>query len=231
MTISEKLQTIAKNTQKVYEAGKKAEYDRFWDAFQENGSRNWYAYAFRYKWWNDETFKPKYDIAPTENNGAIYMFDTCRITNFKQILEQCGVKLNLRGQTSTTCVFYGAKFITELPILDVSNSNSIFSMFYNCLQLRSIDKLILTANCTNLNSAFYMCESLENITIEGVIVRNIDLSYSPLLTRESLLSIINRLNDLSGTTTTYTCTLGSINLAKLTDAEIAIATEKGWNLA
>lgn len=46
------------------------------------------------------------------------------------------------------------------------------------------------------------------------------------LSRESLLSIINNLEVVSG----QTLTLGSINLAKLTDDDIAIATNKGWSV-
>jgi hypothetical protein len=47
------------------------------------------------------------------------------------------------------------------------------------------------------------------------------------------MSIINTLNDYSTYTgtTVFKVTLGSTNLAKLTDAEKAIATEKGWTLA
>ena len=46
------------------------------------------------------------------------------------------------------------------------------------------------------------------------------------LSRESLLSILNNLSVVSG----ETLTLGSVNLAKLTDDDIAIATNKGWSV-
>ena len=72
---------------------------------------------------------------------------------------------------------------------------------------------------------------LENITIGGEICSDISFSGNTKLTHDSLMSIINHLKDFSGTTTTNTCTLGSRNLAKLTDAEKAIATEKGWTLS
>jgi uncharacterized protein YndB with AHSA1/START domain len=45
------------------------------------------------------------------------------------------------------------------------------------------------------------------------------------------MNIIGCLSDYSGSGTTHTCTIGTANLAKLTDAEKAIATEKGWTLA
>jgi hypothetical protein len=47
------------------------------------------------------------------------------------------------------------------------------------------------------------------------------------------MSVLNCLNDYSEDTsgTTYTCQLGSTNLAKLTTEEKTIATSKGWTLA
>lgn len=60
MSIADKLTQIAENEQKVFDAGKKAEYDRFWDALQENGNRINYEYAFGGRGWTAETFKPKY---------------------------------------------------------------------------------------------------------------------------------------------------------------------------
>lgn len=60
MSIAEKLTTVAENQQRVYDAGKQAEYDRFWDAYQQNGTRGSYSYAFGGVAWTDETLKPKY---------------------------------------------------------------------------------------------------------------------------------------------------------------------------
>ena len=47
-----------------FDAGKKAEYDAFWDTFQNNGNRTTYSYAFYGSavGWNDTTFNPKYPI-------------------------------------------------------------------------------------------------------------------------------------------------------------------------
>lgn len=64
MTTAEKLQTIAENVPRVYEAGKeagkKSEYDKFWDAYQNYGNKNGYPNAF-YNWRND-CYNPKYPI-------------------------------------------------------------------------------------------------------------------------------------------------------------------------
>ena len=57
---------------------------------------------------------------------------------------------------------------------------------------------------------------------------NTNYSHSTSLTREQMIPI---LNDLVRTTTTKTLTIGSTNLAKLTDEDKKIATDKGWTLA
>ena len=54
------------------------------------------------------------------------------------------------------------------------------------------------------------------------------LSYCENLTHDSIMVIINGLQTV---TSTQTLTLGSTNLAKLTEAEKQIAIDKGWTLA
>jgi hypothetical protein len=66
----------------------------------------------------------------------------------------------------------------------------------------------------------------------------LDLSSSYNLSYDSLMSVINNLYDLNltydvangGTLYRQSLVLGSTNLAKLTAEEIAIATNKGWNV-
>lgn len=57
---------------------------------------------------------------------------------------------------------------------------------------------------------------------------NFSINNSTLLDREALLVI---LNNLSTVTSTRTLTMGSTLLAKLTDEDKTIATNKGWTLA
>ena len=45
------------------------------------------------------------------------------------------------------------------------------------------------------------------------------------------MSVVDALQDYADSGTTYTVTFGAVNLAKLTDAEKATATGKGWTLA
>ena len=55
-----------------------------------------------------------------------------------------------------------------------------------------------------------------------------DISASEKFEESDLVTI---LNNIATVTSTQTLTMGAANLAKLTDAEKAIATNKGWTLA
>lgn len=59
---------------------------------------------------------------------------------------------------------------------------------------------------------------------------SLDVSVSTKFTREALLEIIGNLRDMTGSTP-LTLTLGATNLAKLTEEDIALATEKNWTVA
>ena len=52
------------------------------------------------------------------------------------------------------------------------------------------------------------------------------------LTNQTLVGLMNALYDYAGAgdTDTHECEIGSTNLAKLTDEQIAIATNKGWTV-
>ena len=55
----------------------------------------------------------------------------------------------------------------------------------------------------------------------------------PNLTVQSLLNTLNALYDYvsEGNADVHTCRIGSVALAKLTDEQIAIATNKGWTVS
>lgn len=223
------------DTETAYNEGRKDEYDRFWDAFQKNGTRTTYRYGFPGNGFDFSNFYPKYDIVADEANQMFYAWQTAGVgqteTSLKKRLEECGVRLDISRVTTGTQMFQYGYCLTELPLLDFSSFTTGSNLFYNCNNLVTIEKLILTEN-TPLSGWFNGCTALENIVIEGVIgVNNLNLSYSKKLTHDSLMSVINALKDYSGTSTTGTVTLGMDNIAKLTDEEKQIARNKGWTLA
>lgn len=108
---------------------------------------------------------------------------------------------------------------------DTSNVTDMYSMFYNCQKLTSIPELD-ASNVTSFSRAFYNCKNLKEFHMTGMKV-SFDIQQSTLLTREALVEI---LNNLATVTRTQKLTIGPTNLAKLTDEDKAIATNKGWTL-
>lgn len=207
---------------KGFEDGAKSEHDRFWDAFQNYGNRRDYDSAFIN--WNDETFKPKYDIIVKGWGSSL--FRKSSITDLKGILEKQGVRLDTSENQALIQSFQDSS-ITHIPEINATkstNNNYLFSTG----SILTIDKFIVVET-TPYTSTTFLCSNLESVIFEGVIGQNgLSVSRCTKLNHESLMSIINALKSgVSG----LTCTLGTTNLAKLTDAEKAIATEKGWTLA
>lgn len=221
-----------------YADGKQTEYDAFWDAYQLNGTRTIYRYAFSGAGWNEETFKPKYVIRPsagsTPAQNMFCYFSTNQISGkYLPIVDftELSKMIDLSKATGCTSIFDNAR-IKNLTV-DLSSATNLTRAFAlgNGGDLDNIT-IKVTDKCTTFNATFGYTNTLKTLTFteDSVIGANLSLSACPL-THDSIISVVNALKDYSGTTTARTCTLGTTNLAKLTDAEKAIATEKGWTLA
>lgn len=220
----------AGNAQGV-QSGREAQKSHFWNCFLGGGYVDG-SNLFGGAGWNDSTFYPDRDIVIADEASAQYMFGYNAVTNIKQRLEECGVYLDLSRTTSGYFTFSNA-VTTELPTVDFRNATDIRSAFVNCRQLVTIDQLCMNADTTVNTGLFQQCTELANIKIVGEIGSNgITFQWSNNLTHDSLMSIINALKDYSTDTsgTTYKITLGSTNLAKLTEDEQDIARRKGWTL-
>ena len=223
--------------------GKQAEYDAFWDAYQDNGERTDYTGAFQGRGWNDKTFAPKYNII-VEDSGH-NMFNGCKITDLKTILDERGLTLDTSKATGLSGVFgldSGVDYVLiRLPEISAVSSPSLNYSFQRRCGLVSIDKLILSNELAHtFTSTFLMASALTNLTIEGTIGQTgFNVSYSPL-NKASLTSIINA---LSTTTTglTVTLRLAAVNDAFETSAGAAdgstsdewtalIATKPNWTI-
>ena len=131
MSIADKLTTIAENEQKVYDAGKKAEYDRFWDAYQNKGKKTSYQYGFC--GWTDEAFKPKYDMILQAGYTGTNMFWSCSVTNIAEALEKQGVILDTAKCGYMNSMFQNAASIRipELNCTHAHDYNSSNGLQYN----------------------------------------------------------------------------------------------------
>lgn len=107
-------------------------------------------------------------------------------------------------------------------------AETLMFCFYNCVKLESLTLPDgFGAAATNLDYCFSFDKSLTTITGTPNFKASLDLHYCIALTHDSLMVVINGLQTVTGAT----LTLGAENLAKLTDEEKKVATDKGWTLA
>ena len=215
-----------------YNKGQEDKYDQFWNHNQAEGTRQVYQYAYVGDGFDFGNFYPKYDIRPIGlanhmfvnwNNGDIHK------DSLKKRLEECGVVLDTSQATNLTQAFFSSYF-TELPEINLPAGSTTTRIFGNMPYLKAIVKLVAEEK-TLFQNCFQSVPELETVLFSGVIGQNgLDLSGSPLLSQESLLSLIDCLKDYSGSSKEYSVTLGSENLAKLTESQKAVATQKGWRL-
>ena len=128
--------------------------------------------------------------------------------------------------TDFMAAWYGCYSLKSFPALDFSKGETFDFAWYNCRALTEFPALDLH-NGSSIRDAWIGCSSLTTLGGFGAIKENFDLSSCPKLTADSMMNVINQ----AATVTGKTMTLGSENLAKLTDAQKAVATSKGWSLA
>ena len=135
--------------------------------------------------------------------------------------------LDTKNVTNMDSMFSNCFNLANVPLFDTKNVTNMASMFYYCSNLTTVP-LFDTSKVTSMNHMFYNCSNLETIHMININA-NLNISASTKFTREALLEIIGNLK--AQTSGTKTLTMGSTNLAKLTDEDKKIATDKGWTLA
>ena len=207
--------------------GKQAEYDAFWDVYQQNGNRTDYSSAFAGVGWRPTNFKPKYNL--TVKNAYMMFYAYGYDLDLVEHLNSHGLTMKTTDCTNFQYTFNYSS-VAHIGELDVTKVTRMQNAFANTYKLHTIDKIISSENTSYSTGTFGECSLLENVVFEGVIGVNFDIHWSTKLTHDSLMSIINALKDYSGSGSTCSVTLGSENLAKLTDAEKMQAVNKGWTL-
>lgn len=165
-------------------------------------------------------FCPLVDTSNADNMTA--MFSNC--ANLLQV-----PLLNTANVVHFDDMFYNCSSLTVVPQFNTANLYSANLMFGGCSKLASLPLLDFT-NAKELRSMLLACSELTDLKGFTNLSVNLDLSSSRKLTAESILNVINQAKDLSETDNA-TLTLGTINIAKLTEDQIAIASSKGWTLA
>lgn len=152
-------------------------------------------------------------------NARYLFYNNARLDILNELLNLC------ENVTITDSMFSTCSNLTTLDLssFDLSKIYSCSSMFANCTSLTNFKSF------KNLGKGF---------TRKTDNYYDINFSMCINLTHESLMDIINNLYDLNltynvangGTLYRQKLNLGATNLAKLTAEEIAIATNKGWNV-
>lgn len=179
---------------------------------------------------------------------TIPKLETGNVTVMNSMFKGCSSLKQIPLLNTKSCnlmqeMFSGCSSITEIPELDTSNVISMWYMFFKCTSLTTVpmldaSKIINVYNMFNNCSSLVTLGGLKNLGmsyptnwIENVSEATLNLSDSPLLTHDSLMNVINNLYDIkSKGVKPQTLQLGNTNKAKLTAEEIAIATNKGWNV-
>lgn len=119
----------------------------------------------------------------------------------------------------------------KIPFAISLSNGSVSYMFDYCPRLEYID--IRNMDFTNSSNIYLP----NNSTIYGHLqefypptlpAKSFSIQYNGMLSKDSLLRIIDKLPTVS---TAVTITFGKSNKLKLTDEELAVATNKGWTVA
>lgn len=162
---------------------------------------------------------------------------------FEFPLEEVPELLETEKLTNTEYMFDHAEKIKTIPNINTSNVTNMGRMFRYCSNLVTVPKLN-AEKVTNISDVIYSCRKLETFggfenlgqaydttKSANYSTYTLDLSYSNNLTHDSLMNVINNLYDIkSKGCNPQSLVLGSTNLSKLKAEEVAIATNKGFNV-
>ena len=171
-------------------------------------------------------------------------WDLSNATNLGNLCRECSnlkyVTLNLTGALKN--IDYAFHLTSNLKSLKGLNDR-VGNMFYTFREaLSNVEYLDIDFTNTTVINYLYACGTnniLTDINLTGTISSVMDSTSSnhpkffdkfTALSVDCLVKILNALVDYSSDSTTYTLTLGSVNLAKLNSEQIKIATDKGWTL-
>ena len=169
-------------------------------------------------------------------------FNTSLVTDMNNMFNNCGSLTTLdlsnfnTGQvTDMGYMFSSCESLTSIDLngWNTSKVTDMGYMFQYCESLTTLDLSGFDASKVTLSSGlkFFGSSNMPQLTdfkAPKNMGANLDFSKCTNLTHDSLMSIIN---NLATVTSTKKLILGATNLAKLTDEEKAIATNRGWTIS
>ena len=161
----------------------------------------------------------------TQNFTSMYKF-AMGCTALKSV-----PRLYTDNVTNFVYAFYGCTALQEIDGLITNAATTLGECFHNCSSLVRIGNPLNVSSLTSqMDTTFTGCANLEVLTFSGTLRVDTWLSGAPKLTVASLLSVIDSLADLTGTGVSKKITFGARNKAKLSAAQLALVTDKGWTI-
>lgn len=192
---------VETNNQRIFDAGKIAERDNFWEIFQKGGTTKMsYNNAFSYGRFNDGNYNPKYDI------------------------------LVAPGTATADQMFYNSALTsTKKPIYN--ECSRLQSTFGNCSQMVEIPYLHLLETTTFGYAFTYCAELVTLIIGGTIGQNGFNVQWSTKLNKASIESIINALSAKeSGLTVTLSQTAVN-NAFTAEEWEALEATKSNWTIS
>ena len=155
---------------KGVEDGKQQAYDAFWDAYQQNGTRTQYTYAFSGHGWNDVSYNPKYDIVATDQCDAMF-YNAQKITSTKKpiIIDTASAAYNM---------FAYCMALKSIPSIKVTEQVPYFTYWFTYCS--ALEELIFTEDSIiSSNISFGDCYRLNTASVNSIIAALKDYSQAP----------------------------------------------------
>lgn len=172
------------------------------------------------------------DVSKWHTSSAINMAWMFNRNNLKSLDVS---NFNTSKVTNMYAIFNRCYSLTQLDVSNFDTSNlldfgSAFSRWSNTCEELNISGLNLT-KCTSMDATF-RSTAFKVIRSDGLRLPNIDMSEIGLDSSTALTvdSIVGLLNALPQSDKGYSFQIGDVNIAKLTNEQKAIATNKGWTL-
>lgn len=160
-------------------------------------------------------------------NAGSFNYTFRGTTGLESITLKCttrGIPMNSHGAFSRC---------SDLKFLDLSEFNTTFGpstdVFYGCTSLEEIRGEI--ENTTNNWTLWFAnCKKLREVRFKANSIKgDFTIAQSPLLSAESVQSIVDGLADMTGGTS-YKLTLHADVKAKLTEEQLATISAKNWTI-
>lgn len=186
------------------------------------------------------TFYALFDDSRKVNTIDVSKWDTSSATNMEWMFCRINVthldvsNFDTSNVTNMHAMFIGNDSLIQLDVSNfdtsnVLNINTMFAYFDVCEEL-NINGLNL-ARCTSMNNTFthsnFKVIRCDGLKFPDIDMSKIGLNYSTALTVDNIVGLLSALPQSDKG---YSFQIGSDNIAKLSDEQKAIATDKGWTL-